>query len=122
MVVEKEKTWDEALDYCWNVGSYLIEINSHNERDFLRDTLLSNYNGVKFWIGATLFKTCEEGFRYRRTGRVVSNYWAQEQPEIGTDKYCVSMSLSNGDFGLYNEYCCLKSYFVCEYKLSAFGL
>ena len=116
LVVEEITTWDDASDYCGRNGSYLIEITSDEERDFVNETILSNYNGKEFWIGAT-YRACDFMYKYRRTGEdVPKDYWAPGQPGI-LQEDCVQMALSNGDVEFYDEDCCylsLSIYFVCE--------
>ena len=112
VVVQQAKSWDEASDHCGIMGSYLLEITSDAERDFVEDTLTDIEAGEKYWIGAT-YRVCEGKFKYRRSGEPVPEYWAPGQPNE-TDEPCVYMSLSDGVMEFYDEHRCLKFYFVCE--------
>ena len=115
IVVESHKTWDKASDYCGMEDSYLIEINSVEERDFVKDTLLSKIpEEEKIWIGATLYRVCEGEFHYRRSGEPVQDYWAPGQPSLGPDELFVGMSLSNDDVKFYDELGCIFYFFACE--------
>ena len=115
ILVESRKTWDIASDYCGMGDSYLIEINSDEELDFVKDTLLSTvHEQEKVWIGATLYRFCDGEFHYRRAGVPVQDYWAPGQPTYGDDEQCVGMSRSTDDVKFYDERGCNFHFFACE--------
>ena len=118
LIVQEYNSWDNASSYCECKESYLVEIDTDTELNFLRDEVLSVLDNPMFWIGATLSITCEETFRYRRTGELVPNeYWAEGQPYVSEDQFCVGMMLYEEDFGMHCTACCKKMYFVCEKKM-----
>ena len=116
LVVTENKTWDKASDHCGVEDSYLVEINTAEERDFVF-ILLSNYDLEMFWIGAT-YRVCKGKFRYRSTGELVPDYWAVGHPcQAGENQWhCASMMPLQNEIGveLYSVQCCNKHKFVCE--------
>ena len=86
------KTWDDALAFCKNRNSYLIEIGTHEEFEFAADVVrYYTYYGHWFWIGATDWE--EEGkFVYQHSRQQLPNiYWAKGQPDNLGGQHCVRM-------------------------------
>ena len=114
LIVQESKSWDHAFEYCRGLDkdeeTYLIEIDSSAEHDFVKDTLLSNYAEQRFWIGATLLGACEKTFGYRRSG----NSPPRNIFDDGNGHQCVAMELSGGYLEYYADNCCSGYYYVCE--------
>ena len=117
LIVQELKPWDNSSSYCERNESYLTEIDTDAELNFLRDEVSSVLDSPMFWVGAALSRTCEDTLRYRRTGELVpSKYWAEGQPYVSEDQFCVGMMLREEDFGMHCTDCCDMMYFVCEKK------
>ena len=104
--------WDDALDYCKSMDSYLIEITTDGEFAFASG-LLSNY--VAYWIGAT-DKTTRGRLVYQHTGlKVPENFWKDGYPERKSYQTCAQMILGfNKGLELFNVHCRNIRHFVCE--------
>ena len=112
--------WDDALDYCKSMDSYLIEITTDGEFAFASG-LLSNY--VAYWIGAT-DKTTRGRFVYQHTGlKVPENFWKDGYPERKSYQTCAQMILGfNQGLELFNVHCRNIRHFVCEKAKSSHTL
>ena len=104
--------WEDALDYCKSMESYLIEITTDGEFAFASG-LLSDY--VAYWIGATDKKT-RGRFVYQHNGlNVPENFWKDGYPERKSYQTCAQMILGfNQGLELFNVHCRNIRHFVCE--------
>ena len=115
LVVRETKNWDEASAYCEIRGSYLLEINSAEEWELVRDELVGEYIGEFFWIGATdREKTGEFDFEKSNLD-VPDSYWYSGEPDnpVG-DGNCVLLGRMMYDAYLYDTGCGSDRNFICE--------
>ena len=117
LVVDEQKSWDDASAYCENISSYLVEVTTDAEREFaaklLRD--YTNDGSYKFWIGVTDRDT-EGRFLYQHDQQLVpGNYWYEGEPnDYGAGEDCAHMSRYIGVLNLNDIPCGHKRRFVCE--------
>ena len=109
---DTSEIWDDALDYCKSMASYLIEITTDGEFAFASG-LLSDY--VAYWIGAT-DKSTRGRFVYQHNGlKVPENFWKDGYPERKSYQTCAQMILGfNQGLELFNVHCRNIRHFVCE--------
>ena len=115
LIVKKGKSRDVASSFCELKNSYLIEINTDPEREFINTTLLRDYADYGFWTGATDRDT-PENFVYQHSKEVVpEKYWHDGEPNNYTgNQHCVSMDLRNGDVKFWDITCSWWFWAVCE--------
>ena len=119
LVVKLEKNWDDASDYCKNRDSYLIEITTDEEMQFVEE-LVHDYQGsdARFWIGVN--DRAKEGkFKYPRSReKVPEKFWALNQPNNnavgGIAEDCVIIMRSDRELSLNDITCDKKRHFICE--------
>ena len=116
LVVLREKSWDDASAYCSSKNSYLLEITTDTEREFVTE-LVRDYRDNGFWIGATDRDTYRRFIYHHSKLPIPENYWREGEPEnwLGYE-HCVNMyrSFSSGVVELYDFTCTFRSRFVCE--------
>ena len=119
-VTQQYKTWDDALSYCGARSSYLLEITSDMEYEFVKTKLgrlLTNYGYYWYWTGGT-DRRSQGTFLYHHSGEPVPNkYWATGQPDNwGGNEHCVGMYYSSSEYdGLCSGSCSNgRRRFVCE--------
>ena len=113
-IVMESKNRTGAAIYCMGEGSYLVEIDTDDEYDFVKNDLLSDHSEESFWIGAT-YNVIEEKFQYEVSGQQVqSHYWMFGEPNGMRKEECVGMMVDFVGLGLYDRICSLNDYFVCE--------
>ena len=108
------KTWDDASAYCMRRSSYLIQITTDPELEFLN--ALPRYNKYgQFWIGAT-DRHIEGMFVYQHSRQLVpERYWRQGEPDNGAgDHHCAYMARFYGEFEVYDGRCKWYFYIACE--------
>ena len=107
-------SWDNALAFCENRNSYLIEITTDAEREFAHE-LVSITSRNMFWIGATDTDIEDGLFVYRHSRqRIPDNYWREGQPDnFNGIQHCFYMMVYD-DLELLDGTCSYPSYFVCE--------
>ena len=111
LVVEEEKTWDDASEYCENINSYLTEITTDTERDFGHE-LMVGY--AMFWTGAT-DRDIEGRFVYQHCKQhVPEKYWRAGQPDDSGGQHCALMGRYYGGLEFLDGRCNWKTYFACE--------
>ena len=115
LVVRETKTRDEALANCVIRGSYLLEINSAEEWELVRDELVGEYIGEFFWIGATDREKAGEFVFEKSNLDVADSYWYSGEPDnpVG-DGNCVLLGRMMYDAYLYDTGCDSDRHFVCE--------
>ena len=119
LVVRVEKPWDDALAYCQNRDSYLLEITTDEELEFVDVELIRDYR-KSFWVGATNREHFWEFVYQHSKERVPEMYWRPGQPDNYRDGLqCVYMWRRLGEaqyrnFKLNDLPCDYEFYFVCE--------
>ncbi|XP_062596365.1 CD209 antigen-like protein C isoform X2 [Saccostrea cucullata] len=122
---EQEKSWDNAAMECQYYGAKLVEIETKDENDFLKqrlsiyDEYLLKQNSSdykKFWIGGT-DKIIEGKFVWASTGSSLTfKDWDRLEPndQEGIED-CMEISRFPRRIRLWNDAnCALKFYFICE--------
>ena len=119
LIVEERKPWDDASLYCESMNSYLIEISTDTECDFV-EKLMRDYIGslVSFWIGAT-DRDIDGRFVYQMSRQLVpEKFWRPGQPNNdGRGAQCVAIGQWKLDqylLDLYDTFCYNKKSVVCE--------
>ena len=116
LVSMQRKSWDNASAYCEDITSYLIEITTDTEREFV-NMLLRDYirRWVWFWTGATDRDT-EGTFVYQHSREhVPKEYWRIGEPnDYAGREQCAGMTKYYGDFEFQDEPCIGNFNFICE--------
>ena len=115
--ITEGKTWDEANEYCQNIDSSLLEIDSNEEVQFIRDTYTGKY---VIWVGA--HDRAQQGqFVWQHSKQPVQkDLWAQGEPDnYRGNQHCVYM-LGIFEGKLYDDTCSYRRYFVCEKNMKIF--
>ena len=109
------RTWDGALDYCGNLNSYLVEIITDAQLEFVNDLLKHHDFYGFFWNGAT-DRVTQGTFVYKSSGRKVpEKFWRDGYPDGVFDHNCVQMTRRyNQGLEFVNKQCYKESYFACE--------
>ena len=113
----ERKTWDEANEYCRNINSSLLEIDSNEEVQFIVDTYTG---GSSLWGGA--HDRAQQGqFVWQQSKQPVQkDLWAQTQPDnYHGNEHCVCI-WGYPEGKLYDDNCSYRSYFVCEKNIKIF--
>ncbi|XP_052404337.1 macrophage mannose receptor 1b isoform X2 [Carassius gibelio] len=108
----QKKTWDEALDFCRELGGDLLSI--HHEVD-LSETRRRGYRMDPSWIGYRMYDPAV-GFVWSDGSSSSFQSWATDEPNnYNNIENCVEMSLKwNGD-GAWNDVNCLdKKDWFCQ--------
>ena len=116
LFVSQYKSWDDASAYCSSKNSYLVEITTDTEREFVSD-LVRDYPAGWFWIGATDRDTTGWFIYYHSKLPIPEKYWYKGQPDnSGGNQHCVTMRsyTRRGVVELYDYSCNLRTWFVCE--------
>ena len=110
----KGKPGDEALTYCQNRNSYLVEVTTSAEVEFLGERL-QDRSFTWFWTGAT-DRNVTGTFVYQHSNQQVPDqFWREGQPDDDWgNEHCVIMSRFVGDLKLYESQCDWDWFFVCE--------
>ena len=106
-------TWDDASAYCELLNSFLVEIRTDEEREFLFE--LIGDTTIGYWTGAT-DRAAERRFVYQRSQQLVPvKYWYPGQPDNwGGDQHCVAMGTRYGNgLEFFDEQCNTKRYCIC---------
>ena len=111
--VLEEESWDNASAFCESRGSYLLEITSDAELEYVGELMRIILD--KFWIGATDRET-EGVYVYQHSKqRVPDKYWSSTEPDnYNGAQHCAAMHSHYGTLRLYDNGCSWKRYFVCE--------
>ena len=113
----ERKTWDEANEYCQNIDSSLLEIDSNEEAQFILDTYPTRYG---IWVGA--HDRAQQGqFVWQQSKQPVQkDLWAQYQPDNASgNEHCVDI-WKYPEGKLYDGFCNYHKYFVCEKNIKIF--
>ena len=117
LIVKESKTWDGALASCREKNSYLIEITTDKEMEFVSDSLLSQYlGGWFFWTGAS-DRESEGTFLFEYSHRrVPQKYWKEKQPDnYGGNEHCAYLGrIKSGELRLTDNPCKREYYYLCE--------
>ena len=118
LFVEVPKTWDDASAFCESMNSYLIELTTDAEVEFIGELQHKNFPYVhsQFWIGAT-DRDSEGTFVYQHNKlHVPGKYWRESQPDnrFGIENCAVLIVDPVGGGSIYDDICHLTRYFYCE--------
>ena len=109
-------TWDDASAYCSSNNSYLLEITTDTEREFVTEFLRDNR--YWFWVGATDKDTTGSFIYYHSNLPIPENYWGEGAPDnSGGNQHCVYMYdfyTRSGVVELDDYSCTSRRRFVCE--------
>ena len=115
LVVRQHKSWNDASAYCSSKNSYLIEITTDKEREFVSE--LVRDSGYHFYIGATDRDTTGRFIYHHSKLPIPENYWRQGEPNnYGGNQYCVYVYsyTRSGIAELFDDSCSSRYRFVCE--------
>ncbi|BFZ21810.1 hypothetical protein BsWGS_24849 [Bradybaena similaris] len=110
-------TWPDAQTLCRAYGSYLVEINSKSENDWIVSQVKSR-TWTQVWLGSSdIFN--ESTFQWTSSGETMgafTDYYA-EQPDNRDDvEHCLHIAQSLG-YKWNDEKCLDLKRFVCEAKM-----
>ncbi|XP_062587632.1 low affinity immunoglobulin epsilon Fc receptor-like [Saccostrea cucullata] len=114
IVIKQKKSWDDAAIKCLRYGAKLVEIETKEENDFLKQTLI-NTNDI-YWTGG-IDDVTEGQFVWASTGSPLSfKDWNTGEPnDYRKNEDCVDFSKGFNRRGHWNDNRCHSTfYFVCE--------
>ncbi|XP_062576550.1 perlucin-like protein [Saccostrea cucullata] len=109
-------SWDNAILQCQSLGSYLVEIETKEEDEWIRKIgalEIPSVNGI--WTGGTVFGN-EHSFIWNNSKKEL-NYtnWEENEPNnYGGNEDCLVIIVPDGNW--YDEICDKQYQFVCEKK------
>lgn len=115
--------WNDAKDFCENLGGHLVTITSQMEQNFIETLIKSNEKG-SYWIGG--YKSQNSNWAWVTGEQFNYSKWAQGEPNNGLGMYVEDKiniynypNANNAPFGTWNDAMELgdtKSYgFICEW-------
>lgn len=120
LVTSLRKIWADAATYCQARDSYLIEIYTDAEVEFVSFNLLRQSNQYfNFWVGAS-YQDNEGYFVYQHSNlRVPDKYWGPGEPNNYSEGYrCAAMYdfkyTAGKNVELRDHRCRSQRAFVCE--------
>ena len=115
LYIRKKRTWDVALAACKYKDSYLVEITSESEFEFVAGMKIWSYGRI--WIGAT-DEEHEGNFVYQKSKQAVpTKFWNVGEPNNDEGKEdCVEMVKLEKDYKFNDVPCDFVWPFVCEKK------
>ena len=113
LFVSRKQTWHNALATCESKDSYLVEVTTESELEFVGGLV----NGNIIWIGATNILRGHEGdFVYQESQRAVhQTFWNDGEPNNhGGEEHCVEMFVRRGVAKFNDVPCTFEWMVVCE--------
>ena len=114
LLASVEKTWHEALAICESKTSYLVEITTESELQFISEFINEIYT---IWTGATNIQSGYEGtFVYQQSKRQVpQRFWNDGEPNNdGGKEHCVEMYTKQPKLKFNDVPCTFTWAVVCE--------
>ncbi|XP_034331490.2 perlucin [Magallana gigas] len=105
--------WMEAVTFCRDVDAQIVEIQTNEENNFLKNYLLHNHKNADFWVGAT--DAFEEGHWLWISSQQPVKFtdWAPNEPYQGVGFECMTLTARQG-FRWNDENCNHKWGFICK--------
>ena len=115
LLVPERKTWDVASDYCESRNSYLVEVATDAEAEFVIELARDYISTDSFWFGAT-DRGKKGRFVYQHSKlEVPEKFWAEGQPnDYYNEEHCVMMTAHDRKFEFRDGRCEWDRYFFCE--------
>lgn len=113
LFVSQKETWHEALAVCESKNSYLVEIITESESEFVGEL----DGGYTIWTGATDIQSGYDGtFVYQQSKRQVpQRFWYDGEPNNkGGNEHCVEMYMEQGNPKFNDAPCTFTWRVVCE--------
>ncbi|XP_062596426.1 ladderlectin-like [Saccostrea cucullata] len=118
MIIAQKKSWDNAAIKCLQYGAKLVEIETKEENNFLKQRT-SIYNRKEFWIGG-IDEFLEGRFVWASTGSSLTfTDWNKGEPNNDKSREdCIEISRHPARLGMWNDNSCsYEFYFICEKTL-----
>lgn len=114
-VINKNLTWERALDYCRAKHSRLLQIEDGDDQKAVEQWLKSSKAEGPFWIG--LRQSHVFGFWIWSDQAVSQSNWKDGRvPEMPLSNHCGVIDA--GDYRWRDESCWLQLPFLCEEEIS----
>ena len=114
LFVKDGKSWDDASAFCKNRSSYLTEITSDAEFEFIAESM---HKWWMYWIGGT--SNTEGVFWYPLSKQEVpDNFWKSGQPDKFYGREDCAVIRHDGVVKLYDHLCNDIVWFLCEKLLA----
>ena len=113
-LVDKKATWQEAVDSCALMDSYLVEIGDQPEQDFVASIMIEN-DKWRMWLGGSDIKI-EGNWIWNHSGKLVgqdNELWQEGRPYSDRSYNCLTNSFFS-DYKWYDEPCSWKRAYLCE--------
>ena len=113
--VDKQATWQEAVDRCALMDSYLVEIEDKPEQDFVGSIMRENDKWY-MWLGGSDIKD-EGNWIWNHSGKLVgqdNELWLEGRPYSEHYYNCLSMSIKYDSFKWYDVPCSWNYAYICE--------
>ena len=114
----KGEIWDAAAAFCESKNSYLVEITTDTEMDFINEFMRKENVQYGKWVGAT-YREDQGAFVYKQSNtRVPENFWRKGQLDSSDGEHCAAMydNTANGTgiIEFFDYSCKGKFNAVCE--------
>ena len=102
-IVFQKNSLDGAQEYCWDISSKLVQVDTMEENQFLYDMLDTNdeiFPGNEYWVSNKL-------------GETVVSDWGDSNP---TKEECIVLGKEGGRWVWRSAGCLpeVQRYFICE--------
>ena len=114
-LVDKKATWQEAVDRCALMDSYLVEIDDKPEHDFVASIMRENYK-VSMWLGGSEIKI-EGNWIWNHSGKLVgqdNELWLEGRPYSEHYYNCLMMGIEYDGYKWYDALCYWNYAYICE--------
>ena len=112
-IVDKKATWQEAVDRCALMGSYLVEVDNQPEQDFIVSIMKEN-DIRSMWLGGSDVSMGE--WEWNHSGKLVGksyDAWDEGRPYSANPLYnCLLTDRFN--FKWYDAMCNAAIAYLCE--------
>ena len=113
--VDEKVTWQEAVDRCALMDSYLAEIEDKPEHDFVASIMREN-DKWSMWLGGSEIKI-EGNWIWNHSGKLVgqdNELWDEGRPYSNHYYNCLWMTIAYDSFKWYDVPCSWYLAYLCE--------
>ncbi|VDI44996.1 Hypothetical predicted protein [Mytilus galloprovincialis] len=116
-IVEDYTEWEKAKENCKCLGGKLVEMETSEENEFIKNEVRTRNTGVKgYWIGGYNFNQDDDMEWISKPNQVMPfSDMASGQPNRPTDQLCMGM-WRQYDFMWADYFCDFPASHICEFQ------